>query len=274
MLLNFFIAFTSYFGSFQATQLEFTDDIPTYILFSHGFGGDISNVLLYKIITPNLFPFEMEAFNYPDSFILTLPFKLRYSSFAQEHDIQTLSKEINRLRSNLYKKHGDNYRIILFGVSRGASTIIMYLAQYKDELDHIAAAIVESPFDSMENVISELHPILKTTSKKLLPYSSYQKNYETPIQAATRIKPPMIPILVIGTTVDKIVPFKGTKQIYEALAANGVTVEFLEFSKGVHGILAFLATSSAYKKGVHEFLAKYKLLPICFCVNHKQENNL
>lgn len=258
MFLAFCTMITSCFGTSRAMQLEPT--IPTYILFSHGFGGDAGNALFYKVFNPGLFPFEMETFNYADSFVLALPFKLRHSNFAQEHDLKTLANHVRTLKQKLSKKHGENYRIILFGVSRGASTLIMYLANYSNELDHIAAAIVESPFDSMEHVIEKLDPLLGTISNHLLPYTNYKKGHETPIEAAGKIHV-SIPILVIGTTIDSIVPFEGTKLIYETLIANGVTAEFVQFSKGTHGLLAFFSTASEYKKRIHAFLKDHTFLP-------------
>lgn len=233
--------------------------IPTYCLFSHGFGGSGSNIKLYKLFAPDTIPFPIIRFDYADAQILINPFQLKHSSFAQKDDVETLATQIRKLKAVLKKIHGENYRIILFGVSRGAATIIMFLATYPDELDHIAAVIIESPFDSMEHCIQDKPKTLRSLGEKLICYSEYQADYETPLKAATKIKTD-IPILFIATKNDLVVPFEGTQAVYQEVAKHNKNVEFFVFEKGIHGLLAFFFTGSKYKDVVHSFLRSHGLI--------------
>lgn len=180
------------------------------------------------------------------------------SSLGQENDC-------NRLITVIKKYCKDNQKCILQGVSRGASVIILILALNPDL--PIGAVILESPFDTIDSVLN--HIINKLGSWNFLKKYKYtifkyifQKHIQglyAPIDFANRINKD-IPILIICSISDHLVPVESSIRLYNALLKSGhKKVHLVILSKGKHGFLLQGDDKKIYESAVHSFYKKYGL---------------
>jgi len=126
--------------------------------------------------------------------------------------------------------------IIVFGRSLGAA-IAAWLAKQTEP----AALILESAFTSVQAMGKKLYPFL-------------------PVDLLTRIRYPTldyirdtrVPLLVIHSREDEIIPFEFGRQLHEAAA---VPAEFLAIEGGHND--GFLVSGDHYRRGVAEFIRRY-----------------
>lgn len=191
--------------------------------------------------------------------------RVRVASLAQEEDIRHLETHI------LSKQAQDYPNLILAGVSRGAATIINYMGS-KLPPANIKALILDAPFDAIYEV---LHARLKLKNLHMVPllttmlnfYGTYYfKNYSTagirPIDVVDCI--PNIPILMICSLQDTVVPPANTMRLYKKLLESGRTnVHLFITPYGDHGRIMYNAqhpeVGITYRNVVHAFLHRYNL---------------
>lgn len=196
------------------------------------------------------------TFDYPDA-----TYKFRKSSLAQAVDI-------NRL-AYVFKKTLQKYNkdIILFGVSRGASTIINFMGQKKP--GDVQALILESPFDTMENVVAHkvrqarLHkvPGIKQLSHAIISgiFLKYHMNGIRPIDLVSHT-PKQTPILFICSEQDTLIPISSTINLYQTLKEKGYPyVHVLIVPTGKHAHIINGSSADIYQNVVHAFLKHYHL---------------
>ncbi len=201
------------------------------------------------------------TFDYPDATARFYRINIRRSGLAQTIDI-------DRLANVFYKTH-EEYRkdMILMGVSRGASTIITFMGQKNPH--NVSALILESPFDAMETVIeykikqARLHKIpgMKQLSHAIVSsiFFKYHMNGIRPIDLITHIDN-KVPILLICSREDTLVPPTSTINLYKALHINNrPNVHILMVPHGKHARILSGPDGDIYQNVGHAFLQAYHL---------------
>ncbi len=231
-------------------------------LFSHGFGSNRWEK--YKYIKKckigiNCLHSESEqvtSFNYPDVIMLGMP-NFAKANIAQESDVAHLKSEVEKIMQNNQEED-----LVLFGVSRGASTALNFMALHDNPA--VKALIVESPFDSMATIIDN--------KRKKLPFKwfshdfcqrileflfrQYKRDGIQPIDLVSKIRKDL-PILIICSKKDSLVPCHSTVNLCKKLRKSGHDkVCLLQLEKGKHGLIIYGKSSNVYQKGMHAFLAK------------------
>ncbi len=229
---------------------------PT-VVFAHGLGGNQYNVRYYQVLQGNVQQ-AFHSFNFPhvligtDNTVIVDQSKV---SLAQNIEINTLAAECKKVV-------GDK---ILLGVSMGASAIITYMATHQPT--DIKALILESPFDTVDSVI--LH---KAGFLKWLPgiamlgnsvvshiYPAYDPKGIAPFKVIDRINND-IPILLIHSKVDELIPYQSSRNLYTILRNQGRNnVHLLELNYGEHGRYIMRDDAKTYQLVVHAFYRQYGL---------------
>lgn len=276
-------------ASFIATPLHAHDCV---YVFSHGLGCNQTQSVFYeKVLNPKECPIEslgqelivtyktgqrrswmvdqphdfnfwviqppIISFNFPDAH-LKYGFDRAKTSLGQHNEILALTNAYHQAKSQTNK-------IVLMGMSRGAATIINFLALQQP--DHIAAVVIESPFDSIINTlqtklqdahISWIPKFIADTAPYAL-FGEYNRNGISPISVTHKVKQD-VPLLIICSLEDTIVPAKNSANIYYKLIESGhKDVYLLLTNKGPHGHLLWHADGDLYMNVVHAFYKKYSL---------------
>lgn len=194
-------------------------------------------------------------------------------NFGQEGDVTDhYNKYINFLRD--YPDHD----YIMWGVSKGAATTINAIATNKYDISKLKMIVLEGCYDSIENVFSswgsDTAPIdcqrdinsnswLGYLMLMILPYLpiQYRSNpYWDPINRVGEL--PDVPILLITSKADKLVPAYLTKRLFNKLQDTGHNhVYLLELAHSAHPRYMFddEQDRGSYFKFVHGLYNKYCL---------------
>ena len=111
-------------------------------------------------------------------------------------------------------------RIVLFGTSRGASTVLIAMRHLTDEdRKHVALALVEGPFDTIKHVtdcrFGRAAPLVRWAMRT---FGLYRESQESPLDAVKHTRFPLdIPLGFIRSEVDDIVPAECTRPLITAL---------------------------------------------------------
>lgn len=246
-------------------------------VYSHGFNS--AGIKSKKYIRQEILPKNTLSFNYEDAtryLALTegvgLAFGLHNSAIGQLNDVKKLAEQIDQINS-------DN--IILFGESRGASTIINYLGSQIAKPSKIKAVILDSPFDELINVISfklkNLH-LSRFLKPKFVErcFSSISKNYTLeglqPINTIKNVSKE-IPVLFICSKEDSLIPWTSSLELYKCLIRSGhKRVHILTLAHGNHAFLTDGKCKKQYRNGVHAFFNKYSIpCHECYAVKGEKE---
>lgn len=251
---------------------------PTYYLFSHGIADTQKQAHNYlksyvdqtgkpQETTNWIMQDPVHLFNYPDATEGFWRINFWHTSLGQSNEIDALYAAYCTLKERIQTEQIISYRIVLVGVSRGASTIINFLAEYQPQ--DIDAVILESPFASTSDIIQQktsqmkLDGIVQTDNfgQKLLStiFPQYTPWALQPIESIRNI-PKHIPILFIACKTDRLVPYESTQKLYDALKAQqNFNVYMHTFDDGVHARLIMNESGEEYMKIVHKFYQKYDL---------------
>lgn len=118
-------------------------------------------------------------------------------------------------------------RLVLFGTSRGASTVLVALCHLSDaERKHIALVLVEGPFDTVTHVtdwqFGRVAPLVRWAMKT---FTLYRESQDSPLDAIRHARFPMeIPLGFIRSAVDNVVPVECTQPLITGLKARGHTM--------------------------------------------------
>ena len=200
----------------------------------------------------------IKLFNYPDAIFKGLPPRISKVGLAQKNEIDALN--------NAYKQIDDE-DIILFGVSRGASVAVNFAGIYNPK--RVKAVVVESPFDHIKNVfyqhwfvngVSKIPFITKDKIFKLfLKYTKYKEHGEHPIDTVGNIRSDL-PIMIICSQADGIVPCSSTVNLYKKLLENKHEHAYLvKFNTGKHAQLLWSEHGQQLRNVVHAFYQRYGL---------------
>jgi pimeloyl-ACP methyl ester carboxylesterase len=236
----------------RAFDARVDTDKPCATLFAHGLSATGEQARDYdRLLKIN---HAVHTFNFADAGkeISTM----RQCGLAQEHDVQQLKEQID--------VHADK-NLILFGLSRGASTAIATVGMHKPK--NVKGLIVESPFDDMRCVVAHLASyaswIPGVSAIGNLAASFIFPNYSTcalrPIDLVTYI-PDDIPVLFICSEQDQLVSAASTKRLYNKLKAHRVqrginNVYLIEAEYGAHAKIA-IHNQERYQQAVHAFHKK------------------
>ncbi len=224
-------------------------DIPT--IFGHGLGGTKNQGKYYQAKHSDEQAFiegSLEIFNFRDySDIYT-------SCLGQDDDINTLH--------HICKKHK---KVMYVGVSRGAATGANYLG--KMQPNNVVCAILESPYDSGQSVISNIiGPFSNFPGLTSLLYRSaaqqfpnYNPNGIHPIEVAHKI-PQHIAVLIVCSKEDKLIPTSASVHIYNKIRESGHQHAYLLLlDHGKHANILWGHDGYTYRNVVHAMLKHHNL---------------
>ncbi len=152
--------------------------------------------------------------------------------------------------------------IVLYGISRGSSTIINMVAQCHQEgidLSLIKAIILESPFADAEDTLATFATRCKVPLffarflvKRI--FKEYDRYQNKPIDAV-RYLPSDIPILFVCLQADAVVPYASTLRLYEELKKHERDNVYLLslFGNGFHANLPWAAQGHTYYPALQTF---------------------
>lgn len=210
-------------------------------IFSHGLGARGEHGTYYHVASgqPNAFiEGPLHTFNYPD---VNAP---QSSCLGQEADMAALHQACK------------NYeQVNLVGVSRGAATIFNYLAHYNPK--NIALVIAESPFDHVRSIVHHKTGFASFESTLPISFAQYDPKGPQPINGVEKIDR-TIPILLVCSQEDSLIPVSSTRRLYEALRKTGhKKVHLLVTRYGKHANIINGKDGTLYRNVVHAFYKKY-----------------
>jgi len=208
---------------------------------------------------------DVKTFSYPDvigifskiPFLSKIPLIYK-TSFGQGNELEALRSAYNQI---------DDDEVILVGVSRGASNILIFMGLDKPE--RVKGAVLISPFDLVRNVF-EYHMVTwliskitccdkKTVYKWLKMITCFNEDGVHPIDLVEKIESD-VPLLFVCAETDKTVPCKSTISLYEKLVDCGhKKAHLLTLESGKHGKLLYSLEAERFQNVVHAFYQKYDL---------------
>lgn len=154
-------------------------------------------------------------------------------------------------------------KIVLFGCSRGASTIISSVGLLHDINEikkHIGIIILEGPFDSVENVLEQRSYFSGAQLFALENFSKYNKDFPSPLTVAKTDFPLDIPVAFITSKVDTTVPPQCTQNIINALCQREHKhLYHLVLERSPHGMMSLydVEDRKSYQHFVNSLYNKY-----------------
>ena len=244
-------------------------------VFSHGIAdtwqqvhGYVKSYMNDKTICRNdryLIHTPFVTFNYPDATDTFYRVNYCETSFGQENEIGCLKKAYASALSHYKNCECD---IILWGLSRGASNLLIFAGQY--DLSCVKAIVIESPYYTMGEVIESLM-IKKGLSWLPLSYGEtvaefifkrYTRHGYSPANCLENI-PKDIPILIICSQEDRLVPAATSMNVYKKLVEAGHQHTYLFITDhGKHAAILQGPDGEKYQSVVNAFYKKYNL-PHC-----------
>lgn len=274
MQLHFLFLILSYFlvSAYTIQEQQFlrvVGDNPTaehIVVFCHGFFANAKH-----------------AYNYLDGYMGergTIPHSLVTFDFPEvAHEMQFIDRSIATIGQwpDIYTIHAvlkwvrytyPTRKIILYGVSRGASAIINYLGNEKIiKPTGIEAVILESPFVDLRSVVRTaisrfyLDKFPKGTAisywllRKIFPGHLHRGPH--PIQYITKF-PHTIPVLFIAGKSDQLICYRDSQRLATKLRASGhPKVTWVLLPDGNHGALLWGKSGEQYQAAVRTFYKQH-----------------
>jgi predicted esterase len=250
---------------FQTSWLLLCEQ-PTTI-FCHGILDNQSQLERYKEFIEQ----PRETFDFPDA---QEPAGWNLNNFVYKGCSLFGKKPVNR--EKMYMGHSQDIEIlknkinpdtnyILFGFSRGGTTIINYLAQ-NDALNVKAVILNASPADMLETVNTMQYAIgykfapNRATQEYIFNtiFPAYQTGSIPPIEAITTIKNKNLPIFIVHSKTDMLVHISSSWQLYLAFLQAGFTDVYLcELESGEHKAYQKSPDKIKFLQNLHSFYKKY-----------------
>lgn len=241
-------------------------------LFVHGIADSHTQADPFKTVMTNVYTLDFDCSRQEAYWPLNM---IYYCSLGQDNELAHMHHEFQKLNEQF--PHADGF--ILIGVSRGASIIINYLARYQPK--KIKAVILESPFDTIENVIEYrairygITDFVQTwipdfvqeytpawfALKNIAPLLFWQFSYDG-IQPGKVIHEIThnIPMLFVTVENDHSVPVSSTQNLIQALHEHDhKNIHHLHLTQGRHGKLIKGPEAERYQQTLHSFFAQYNL---------------
>lgn len=169
------------------------------------------------------------------------------ANFAQEGDVYLHGTMLARLNFDFAAFQRP---IILFGSSNGASTTlnsVLLMHQTRPErLRNVKAVIIEAPYSDLDEVLEHLYgPWLSIPARWMLAtvtqYRPPSLKGKRPIDAAAAMEWPLhIPLLIVASKSDKVVPPSQTAKLAALLRAKnpGIDVTECYLNHSTHGTMS------------------------------------
>jgi pimeloyl-ACP methyl ester carboxylesterase len=260
MKFNLFYLFSLIaFCSIKPTQNKHT------MLFAHGLADTHLQANLWKPSKekkPYIFDGTICCKDFLDATTHFWRVNFPWTSLGQDNEIEVVRQAYLELKTS-----NPEQRFILGGLSRGAATVLNFLAT--DKPQQIDAVVLESPFSSMRDVAQNIVescflnniPYAKEISPYLvgLIFWQYSDAGIHPINVIHEIDQ-NIPIMIISKKDDYLVPTCITQRIVDALKANGHTkIHHLVLNNGKHGKYILGDEGERMQNVVHAFYKQYDL---------------
>ena len=279
----------------KTSLYHLSDDQPSensvFTLFSHGVGSSPGTGTIHRNHLPTNSDFY--GFTYNDQRPLYFPFPSpQNTNFAQTTDIECLKKAYGDSYDLICSNNNQYQKIIVCGVSRGATTPFTILANIDDDekakkfLEIVDAFVLESAFASMDDVTKNMSTITKTLCSPLSwitqktiglsqdsvhniinkIFQSYDKDGMSAWNAIDEIYKKNgatlktlleKPILLVCSKKDLLVPVWSTVTLYYKLKEIGHKSVYIYIAdKGHHGAIALFGDRDNYTKAAHGFYKK------------------
>lgn len=193
--------------------------------------------------------------------VINYTFNFSQANLGQWKDINCLCKT--------YKKHRLDYPntdIVLYGDSRGGTTIFNFIATHKPQ--RVKAAILEGVFDNIGHCIkhflfSNKSPAQEEKIHNMLSFciGNYDKNGICPRTLVNTISDD-IPLLFVTSLKDGLVPPQSTMYLYTCLKARGFKkIHLLVLQKSLHPcyMIGDADDKNLYETVTHAFYKQYGL---------------
>lgn len=166
------------------------------------------------------------------------------------------SKDVLCWIDYVVKRFGKDCKIVLCGVSMGASSIL--LASQNKLPSNVKAIVADCPFSSAKDIIIKVMKDMKLPAKLCYPFVClsariYGKFSLKDGDVTEAIKKCQIPVLLIHGEKDELVPAKMSVQMYES---NPEVVRLELFKDATHG-LSYIVDNERYERICLEFLKSY-----------------
>lgn len=154
-------------------------------------------------------------------------------------------------------------RIVLFGTSRGASTVLLAMRHLStEEKSHIALALVEGPFDTIQHVtdwrFGRAAPLVRWAMRT---FALYREDQASPLEALRHAEFPLdIPLAFIRSKVDTVVPEECTRPLLIALKArNHPALHELVLERSHHSRMSLddARDQESYLRFVYDLYGRY-----------------
>lgn len=140
----------------------------------------------------------------------------------------------------------------LFGISRGASTILNYAGLYQPS--NIETMVLESPFDDVQTIIQRLTGAKSSDTSM---YPNYDPQGIQPIKMVDKM-PKNIPILIICSKQDTLIPVSSSANVYKKLRQTGHDkAHLLVVDHGVHANILNGKDGATVRNVIHAFFRAY-----------------
>lgn len=271
LFIHFVCIMPFYVHSRNLTILHATDTVNHYnigYLFAHGLGATQEQAYLFLEPSQWIIKKPTILFDFPDAKNNMMEYHHEYVNLGQTLDIEKLTWALDQAHLAMPEN-----KFVVMGLSRGAVAALNATAMLNNNTinqpSFIAALVLESPFDTIKNVIKHL---LRRFCVGWIPYSKElaykiaKKNFPllnidgiVPLNIVSKISKE-IPIIIIHSQRDKTISIDSSRNLYLAfLNAGHPHVYFLELASGDHGKLLQGIEGDLYRNVVHAFYKKYNL---------------
>lgn len=253
--------------SFEPCKENMCADV-NYYLFAHGLAETHKQALWYTngfTQYPSIIDGFLFTYDYPDATNYFWRVNWMYTSLGQNNEVLCFKNNYEQAVDTLAKKDKSSQKLILFGVSRGAATVLNFVGRYQPE--HVKALILEAPFDSTRslsnNILSYVGLDKYSFAQTIGHYGisgifwqhsvngQHTQNYLCDINKE-------LPILLICTKKDRVVPWQSTYNIYKILRQNGHhSVHIFIAEDGGHTRIIHGSDGKNYQCITHAFYKKY-----------------
>jgi len=205
------------------------------------------------------------TFNYPDAYEGLFRINRKETSLAQDNEIDRLKLAFEKTVQYAKEKGTDNNEIVIFGLSRGASTALNFMGLYNPL--QVKALVLESPFDAVSSIIDNQRKQLRLewlshdTGEYIMKniFRRYNRNGIRPIDMIGKIRKDL-PILIICSKEDLLIPWHSSIQLYKKFKKSGYSsVHLFVTEHGKHSNVLWDQDGNTYQAIVHAFYEKYGL---------------